>query len=181
MPRSRTGNRSKISEPRPESAAARRFLISFLLLIAVLYGIVAAKPVNDTVIVPFTAAIAGGTARILASFYPNVMADGTLVTDGLTSVNIENGCNAVEACIILVAAVVAFPASIRSKLLAVLAGCVALQLVNLIRTSSLFMLLKHRPNLFEIAHGGVWQVVLVLLAVAFFLVWSTKQREAVAA
>jgi len=98
----------------------------------------------------------------------------------MTSVNIENGCNALEACIILVAAIVAYPATIRSKALAVLGGCVALQLINLIRTSSLFVLLKYEPDLFETAHGGVWQVVLVLLAVGFFLLWSTKQKQELA-
>jgi len=159
---------------------ARRFLVKFVILIAVLYGIVAAKPVNDAMVVPFTAWIATGTAGVLSPFNEQVIADGTLVTDGMTSVNIENGCNAVEACIILVAAIVAFPATVRSKLLAVLGGCVALQLINLVRTSSLFLLLKYQPTLFETAHGGVWQVVLVLLAVAFFLVWSSRQKAALA-
>ena len=159
---------------------ARRFLVKFVILVAVLYGIVAARPVNDAVVVPFTAWIASGTAAVLVPFNDDVVADGTLVTDGMTAVNIENGCNALEACIILVAAIVAFPASLRSKLLAVLAGCVALQLINLVRTSSLFLLLKYQPSLFETAHGGVWQVVLVLIAVGFFLLWSMKQNEALA-
>ncbi len=163
-----------------ESKRSRRFLVTFILLIVVLYGIVAAPPVNDTIVVPFTAMIASGTATILVPFSEGVVADGTLVTDGAAAVNIENGCNALEACIILVAAIVAFPARIRSKLIAVFAGCVGLQIVNLVRTSSLFLLLKHQPSVFEIAHGGVWQVVLVLLAVGFFLLWSVRQREALA-
>jgi exosortase H (IPTLxxWG-CTERM-specific) len=157
----------------------RRFLVKFVVLLAILYGIVAANPVNDAIVVPFTAWIANGTAVALAPFSDHVVAEGTLVTDGTTAVNIENGCNALEACIILVAAIVAFPAPVRSKLLAVLAGCVALQVINLVRTSSLFLLLKHQPRFFETAHGGVWQVVLVLLAVGFFLLWSMKQNEAV--
>lgn len=167
-------------EERQDPGEARRFLVRFIVLIVVLYGLVAAKPINDAVVVPFTAWIASGTAGVLAPFSRGVVADGTLVTDGATAVNIENGCNALEACIILVAAIVAFPASIRSKTIAVLAGCLTLQVVNLIRTSSLFLLLKHQPGLFETAHGGVWQVVLVLLAVAFFLVWSARQKEALA-
>jgi len=152
----------------------------FVLLIAVLYGIVAAQPVNDTVIVPFTSWIASATAAVLSPFSEGVSAHGTLVTDGITSVNIENGCNAIEACIILVAAILSFPATVRSKLLALLAGCLGLQIINLVRTSSLFLLLRYRPGVFEIAHAGVWQVVLVLLAVAYFLMWSVRQREAIA-
>jgi len=172
--------RARKKDEKAQSDEARRFLIKFVVLIAVLYGIIASRPVNDAFVVPFTAWIASGTAGILSPFNGQVIADGTLVTDGMTSVNIENGCNALEACIILVAAIVAYPATIRSKALAVLGGCVALQLINLIRTSSLFVLLKYEPDLFETAHGGVWQVVLVLLAVGFFLLWSTKQKQELA-
>ncbi len=180
MRSSRPAKKADKKDKKQQSDEARKFLIKFVVIIAVLYGIIAARPINDSVVVPFTSAIASGTAAVLAPFNDHVNASGTLVSDGTTSVNIENGCNALEACIILVAAIVAYPASVRSKVLAVLGGCFALQVINLVRTSSLFLLLKYQPSLFETAHAGVWQVVLVLLAVAFFLVWSVRQREALA-
>jgi len=180
MRRSPSKARKESERKSEETRRARRFLITFVVLILALYGLVAAPPVNDAVVVPFTALIASGTAEILRPISAGVIADGTLVTDGIASVNIENGCNALEACIILVAAITAFPAPLRSKLLAVIGGFVGLQLVNLVRTSSLFLLLKYQPSIFEIAHGGVWQVILVLLAIGFFLLWSVRQREALA-
>ena len=53
--------------------------------------------------------------------------------------SIEAGCNGVEAAIVLIAGIVAFPASLQHKVIAILAGFVFVQALNIVRIISLFI------------------------------------------
>ena len=156
----------------------KKFLLKFALFLVAFYAFVAAPPVNDHAVVPFTMKIASVTGATLRAIGEPVTVDGTLVKGGVAAVNIENGCNGLEAAILLAAAVLAFPAPWRSRVLALVVGFVGIQALNLIRTTTLFLALKYRPRWFEALHSGVWQSVIVIAAVGFFLLWSTRQRAA---
>ena len=81
------------------SGANRRsvfFLIRFVVLLVVFYVVVASRPVNDAVIVPFTAGIARVSAVLLSAIGEKVSVAGTEIRSGAFAVNIENGCNGVE-------------------------------------------------------------------------------------
>ncbi len=56
------------------------------------------------------------------------------------AVSIESGCNGVEATIVLVAAILAFPAPWKRRLMGLVVGVVAVQGLNIIRVISLFYL-----------------------------------------
>jgi exosortase H (IPTLxxWG-CTERM-specific) len=158
-----------------------RFLVLFAAIVVSLYVVVALKPVNDRAVVPFTALIAKATGVILVAVGQQVEVQGVEVRGGGASIAIENGCNGLEAIIVLAGAVCAFPAPWRSKLVALLAGSIGLQLLNLVRTTSLYLFLKYRPSVFEVLHTSVWQTILVAAAVIFFLVWSSRQTVRVEA
>ncbi|MBI2214757.1 MAG: exosortase H [Acidobacteria bacterium] len=162
--------------PRFKLKPRTRFLAGFAAIVISLYVIVAIRPVNDRVIVPFTALIAKVTGAILIAVGQDVSVSGVVVQGPGASIAIENGCNGLEAIIVLAGAVCAFPAPWRSRLLALLAGSIGLQLLNLVRTTSLYLFLKYRPGLFNVLHTSVWQTILVAAAVVFFLLWSSKQR-----
>ena len=55
------------------------------------------------------------------------------------AVSIEAGCNGVEAAIVLIAGIVAFPASLSHKALAILAGFFFVQALNIVRIISLVL------------------------------------------
>ena len=86
----------------------------------------------------------------------------------------KNGCNGVEAMLILVAAVLAFPAGGRARAAGVAAGVIVLQAANLVRVVSLFWLGVHHREVFETFHTAVWQTALILVAVAVFILWSRR-------
>lgn len=153
-----------------------KFLVLFGAIVVGLYLIVAFKPVDRAFVVPFTAWIARATGAILGVMGESVVVDGVEVHGAGASIAIENGCNALEAIIVLVGAVCAFPAPWKSRVMALVAGALLLQLLNLVRTTSLYLLLKYRPAMFEVFHTSVWQTLLVMVAVLFFLVWSSKQK-----
>ena len=152
------------------------FLLRFVALLLVFYLIIASHPVNDAVIVPFTAAIASVSGRILNSLGEKTEVMGTEIRSSSFGVNIENGCNGVETALLFGAAVLAFPASGKRRLLGLAAGFVAIQILNLLRVITLFWIGLHRPALFNSSHTVIWQSIVVLFGVLLFLLWASRQR-----
>jgi exosortase H (IPTLxxWG-CTERM-specific) len=164
-------------------AANRRsigFLVRFVVLLAVFYFLVAWNPVNDAVIVPFTAGIAHVSAAVLNLFGAGVTVAGTQIRSGSFAVGIENGCNGVETALLFGSAVLAFPAPWKRKLLGMALGFAAIQLVNLVRVVSLFWIGAHRPDLFSASHTVIWQSVVVLCGVLLFLLWAAREQRRLA-
>jgi len=93
-------------------------------------------------------------------------------------VSIEAGCNGVEATIVLIAAILAFPAPWKHKLIGLAAGIVAVQGLNILRVISLFYLGQWDFKVFEWAHLYVWQALIMLDVLVVWLIWvRTLPRE----
>ncbi len=150
------------------------FLLKFGALLALFFLAVAPKPMNDLLVEPFTAGVArlgGLSARLFGEH--TVMA-GTTITSPRFSVNIRNGCNGLETIFIFAAAVLAFPAPWKARLLGLAAGFVAIQIVNLVRIVSLFYIGIHYPKIFEESHTVFWQVGVILSGVIFWIIWADR-------
>ncbi|HEX8620117.1 MAG TPA: exosortase H [Thermoanaerobaculia bacterium] len=150
------------------------FLLKFFAVLIAAYLLIAWGPVNDGVIVPFTKAIARGSGVLLNAIGQGVTVNGTTVTSPRFGVNINNGCNGVEAMLILLASIVAFPASMKARAAGLLLGALAVQLLNAIRIVTLYLLGAYQPRLFDIFHTAVWQIVIIMAAIGFFLLWSAR-------
>jgi exosortase H (IPTLxxWG-CTERM-specific) len=163
-----------------KSAARRRsigFLVRFCVLLGIFYFLVAWRPVNDAVIVPFTAGIARVSGGILNIFGEKVTVEGTKIHSENFAVGIENGCNGVETALLFGSAVLAFPAPWKRRLIGLLLGFAAIQLINLLRVVSLFWIGAHRPNLFSTSHTVLWQSAVVLCGVLLFLIWASREQR----
>ncbi len=166
---------SPSEKPRP----ARRFLLLFASFLVLFYLGIGLHPVNDRVVVPFTAAVARVSGSILNLLGERVGVAGTTLSSSAFSVNIENGCNGLETALLLAAAVLAFPASAKQRAAGFLGGFLAIEILNLVRVVSLFWLGAHHPAYFGSAHTLVWQSMVVLAGVGLFVLWSalvTKQK-----
>lgn len=152
----------------------QRFLLLFFLFLVLGWAIVAAPPVNDHVIVPYTNWITSISGMILEGIGQEVRVEGTMILAPGFGVNIANGCNGVEAMLLVIAAIGAFPAGPMSRISGILAGGILLQLLNFVRIVTLFLLGRYYENVFQLFHTAVWQVLIVLAGVAIFLVWSYK-------
>jgi exosortase H (IPTLxxWG-CTERM-specific) len=153
------------------------FLLRFVALLVVFYLIVASRPVNDHVIVPFTAGIASASGAALRVIGEPAVTRGTEIRAGAFGVNIENGCNGVETALLLAAAVLAFPAGWAQRAVGFVLGFVAIQILNLIRVVSLVWIGRHRPALFDSSHTVIWQSAVVLFGVLLFLFWASRQTR----
>ncbi len=145
----------------------------FILVLVVLFALELLEPVRNAVILPFTAIIATVSASLTQLFDSSVTSHGIILqslSNG-TAVSIQPGCNGVEAMICLTAAIVAFPASWKSKLYGLIFGFIAIQALNIVRIISLFYLLQWDKQWFEWAHLYLWQALIILDALIVFIIW----------
>ena len=150
-----------------------RFLLLFCGVLGGLFAIEMLKPVQEGVIQPFTGLLAALSTAIILPFDDTVIAQGRILRDATTgfAVSIEAGCNGVEAAIVLIAGVVAFPASVKHKIIAILAGFFFVQALNIVRIISLFYLGQWNYVAFEWFHLYLWQALIILDALVVWLIW----------
>ncbi len=151
----------------------RRFFLIFLVVQFVLFGIELLQPVQQHVVLPWTALLAKACVALVTQFDLNAAAVGKVLWNPATGfgISIEPGCNAVEACIILFAAMVAFPASWRHRAWGLVLGFISVQGLNVVRVISLFYLGQWSESAFRIAHEYLWQGLIMLDVLVVWLLW----------
>ncbi len=150
-----------------------RFIALFLIVLGALFGIEMLNPVQTAVIHPWTSFLAWFSAQLMTVFDADVLSYGRVLQSQSTGfgVSIEAGCNGIEAVIILIAGMVAFPSSMKLKLIGIAVGCIAVQAVNVIRVISLYYLGKWDQAVFEFAHLYLWQALIMLDVLVVWLLW----------
>ncbi|MFO1396400.1 MAG: exosortase H [Burkholderiales bacterium] len=157
-----------------------RFFVLFVLLLAVLFGLELTPWGQAYVTQPWTHALAVIATSIVTLFDGNVVASGNVIrsTSNGFAVAIEAGCNGVEATLVLLAAILAFPAPWRHKARGIAIGVVAIQLLNVVRVISLFYLGQWSFAVFEWAHLYVWQALIMLDVLVVWLIWVRRVPRA---
>jgi exosortase H (IPTLxxWG-CTERM-specific) len=150
-----------------------RFAAIFLLILTCLFAVEMTNAVQSQVVLPFTSFLASLSAALITPFDSSVLAHGKVLqfTDSGFAVSIEAGCNGVEATIVLIAAVVAYPASWRARLAAIGLGFLAVQAMNIVRIISLFYLGDWNVDVFTWVHLYLWPVLIMLDVLIVFMVY----------
>ena len=150
-----------------------RFITLFLVILVSLFTIEILVPVQEHVIAPFTGMLARLSAAIILPFDSSAVAYGKILQfrDTGFAVSIEAGCNGVEATIVLIAAVIAYPASWRARFLAIALGFLAIQVMNLARIISLFYLGNWNMEVFSWIHLYLWPALIMLDVLIVFIVY----------
>jgi exosortase/archaeosortase family protein len=80
-------------------------------------------------------------------------------------------CTAINVLILFVSFVLSYTASIRAKLLALIAGVPFIVACNLTRLVTLGLLTEYFPSKAHFFHDFIWQAVFVFLVIAMWLAW----------
>ncbi len=157
-----------------------RFFVLFTVLLIGLFTLEILQPAEEYVILPFTSFIADVSVWILQSFDDSVESYSNVIRNSKTGfgVRIERGCNGVEAVIILFAAIFAFPAPFKNKMIGFVIGFFAIQLLNLVRIISLFYLGQWNQVAFMWFHLYLWQALIILDALVVWLIWLRTLPQA---
>ena len=170
----------------PSRWVALRFLLSFAAISVLGIAALLIEPIDNHLIEPFSHELAAASAIAINLFGGDAAANGailSLVKAG-GGVEIANGCNAIEASILLAAAILAFPAPLGRRAVGAALGVLMLQSVNLIRIISLLYLNRYAPSWFDFFHLYLWDALIMLDGLLIFLVWHRWQdrpRRAAAA
>lgn len=150
-----------------------RFLVLFLVIQALLFGAQLTPWGQEYFVIPWTNGLAHFCAQLVAFFDDSAVATGKILrsTANGFAVSIEAGCNGVEATLVLIAAILAFPSTWRQKAWGLGLGFFAVQGLNVVRIISLFYLGQWNYDVFEWAHLYVWQALIMLDVLIVWLLW----------
>ena len=150
----------------------RHFLIVFPICLLAGFGLLLA-PFSQSAVTRFTVGIVGTSAQLVRLCGGQVAANGDILSNPRTgySIRVEDTCNASNVTVLLWAAILAFPATWRQKLVGLVIGTFALHVVNLLRIISLFYIGQHQPAWFEFTHLYVWEALIMLVTLAIFWTW----------
>lgn len=159
-----------------------RFIVVFGVVLVTLFTVEMLNPVQEHVIVPFTTGLAKFSAFLISPFDENVIAYGKILQfqDTGFAVSIEAGCNGVEATIVLIAAVLAFPGTWKQRAAAIVLGFSAVQVMNVARIISLFYLGDWDLDIFGWVHLYLWPALImldVLVVFIFYLRYLANNEE----
>ncbi|MBI1825247.1 MAG: archaeosortase/exosortase family protein [Planctomycetes bacterium] len=138
------------------------------------YGLSTTETMHEKFFPWYLNANARASESVLKTFgYKNVARSGNTLSSSTSSITVERGCDAAAPSALFVAAVLASPVGIMSRLVAVIAGLAILAFVNLIRIISLFLTAAHWKPAFDIMHLDVWQAAFIILSIVLWAVWAS--------
>jgi exosortase H (IPTLxxWG-CTERM-specific) len=151
----------------------RRFLVAFIALLVVSFGLELTPWAQSWLVTPWTSTVARMSGSLMRMFDASVTTSGNVIgsSAGSFAVAIEAGCNGVEATLVLVAAMLAFPATWPHRLAGIVAGVAAVQALNIVRVVSLFYLGQWNYDVFEWAHLYAWQALIMLDVLIVWVIW----------
>ena len=96
----------------------------------------------------------------------------TLRSESGAAVTVVEGCDALRIFSVLIAAILAFEASLSKKLLGVLIGIAILFSVNIVRISLLLVIDIHLTEWFDFFHHTLLPLFLWFVAIIYFYLWG---------
>ena len=124
----------------------------------------------------YTAFLTELTSRLIAVSGQEVIRNDRVLAapDDTFAMRVDNDCNGLWAHLILLAGMLAYPATWRRRSIGILLTQPVLFGLNIIRLVSLFFVGIYLPGAFRTVHVYVWQFLIIGLAVALLLVWVDR-------
>jgi exosortase H (IPTLxxWG-CTERM-specific) len=161
--------------PRSTASEQRRFALRFIAFGLPLFALYTFPYEENGMSEAWFTRYLSGYARVaggaLSLIEPGIHVSGQDIL-GRYGLRIIKSCDAMEAVILFMAAVLAFPAAWRTRLIGVALGTLAIVTVNVIRICSLYYVGVYRQAQFEFYHLEVWPLILVASAGLAFVAWS---------
>lgn len=108
----------------------------------------------------------------------DVHKNGTILGSGPFEVDVSPACSGAVPSMIYVSAVLAYPASARSKAIGAALGLIAINGLNLLRVVALFLIGLYAKQYFHETHVYVAQALVIAVAVATWLYWAGRFTHA---
>jgi len=129
---------------------------------------------HDAAMMHIQRVLAVASSGILNLFGQDTVVVGTTVQSNLFGITVVTACTGLFITGLFLVAVMAFPTRWRSKAIGVGIGIGGIFVVNIVRLVSLYFIGIHWPGFLDAAHQLVWQSLLIVVAVALWLLWAGR-------
>lgn len=97
---------------------------------------------------------------------------GHVLSSPRAALEIVRGCDGIGVALLLAAAVLAYPATLKRKLLGLALGLGLVWAVNLARVVALYFVVAYRTDWFTLLHAYLIPVAFIALVAAYFAWWT---------
>ncbi len=156
----------------PDRAGWSRFAVVFALLSVGLEVFYVAILLDSEGFGGYLAVLARFSGVLLNAVGQDVVVTATQIQGPQFVVEIADGCDAIQICSLLIAAMVAFPTTPLRRLRGIAGGVAWLQAANFVRITSLYWIGVSLPDAFATMHLVVWPTLLIALTIATWVIWA---------
>ncbi|MEA3523775.1 MAG: archaeosortase/exosortase family protein [Campylobacterota bacterium] len=151
----------------------KRFILLYVIYMIIAFILVDYKPVHDFLRLDeiYTTGVVFLSHYLIELIGIDVRVEGAYLHLASAVMEVKFGCNGLEAILLLLAAILAYPASMKAKLLGIILGSTFLQFFNIIRIAMLAWVLEYHPVVFPIMHEYITQSIMIAIAFVIFLVY----------
>jgi exosortase/archaeosortase family protein len=170
-------SKENLVESEPALSRRPRFILTVVVYSVLVLGLsvlLLSNLVFDDLLKDVRVGVAHWASTVLAWLGLPVSSRGAVISGPGTSLIIVNECTGVDATILLVSAVLVFPAGLLSKLMGVLLACAVMLGVNFVRVLSLVYIGSYHLSWLDVGHLYVWPVVVILAGVGTLLFWAER-------
>lgn len=164
--------RPQISTSRHAPAVA--FALAFVAAVAVL-GVVRASGLERPAAERVGTWTAAGAYALLWPAQPGMYVVANVLSTPHGAFRVAESCSGFDLLGLLAAAMIAYPVAWRRRLTGIALLAPFVFVLNIVRVASLALVMEHAPSAFEMVHTVVWQGLLILAGLAYWLAWSTRE------
>ena len=128
--------------------------------------------VEDLILVPTTSLINTLTPQ------EHVALTGRAIVSSGANLRVTRGCEGVEMFLMLVAGILAFPATFKQRVQGLLLGFMLAYALSVGRLMALHYVLRYNPNAWEALHGLVLPLGPIIVMALYFMRWSAASAAA---
>lgn len=159
--------------PKRKAVNIRRFILTYFLLMGAFLFLMRFEPILQYIDINnmYSKSIVFITSWILNLLNVKSTCHGTIIGLPGISLDVKFGCNGLEAVMIYVVAILAFPAQWKKKLMGIVVGFILIQIINLIRITALAYAAVHFQTQFETIHTYVAQGFMIAVVLGIFFIY----------
>lgn len=148
-----------------------RFFFIFAILMGAFYSFAFTLWFQNILFPAYLQFNAEMSAMILNWLGQNVSVVNADIISSHFAISIKKGCDGLAPTAFFLCTILAFSTHWKLKVPGIIFGTLFLVTLNFIRIISLFLVGRYYPQAFELMHLEVWQILFILLAMLFFILW----------
>jgi exosortase family protein XrtM len=164
---------SQASKKRCSPLIQTGWFLAIFILLQTLWNVGLGTSMNRLVVDTLTVKTAVALINVTTPSIGATAAGRQIIAPG-GGINIGEGCEGTAVLFLLIAAIVAFPATLRERLKGAVIGFTLVYALNQLRIIALFHAFRTDRPLFELLHHTIAPIAMIAVAALFYLFWTLR-------